>query len=219
MSEEKVLTKEIAAQFLKEEDSVDLSVYSEFEDSAIEALSNYDGQLALDTLVKETKEWEYLGPFNCGVREKGEALACLLSKHKGDLEFDMLLELSEEEARALANHRGSLSFGSLKSITKTTETILSEKRSQEKLKYPKYLLIIDENAPRLFYECVFKEWRVLYGEHELTYRVRDDGDGLDTYVFVNSNWVADTQKRSLANGEFHDLWEWLGELHSYDLIH
>ena len=68
MSEEKVLTKEIAEQFLAEEDSVDLSVYSEFEDSAIEALSNYDGQLALDTLVKETKEWEYLGPFNCGVR-------------------------------------------------------------------------------------------------------------------------------------------------------
>lgn len=211
MSEEKVLTKEIAEQFLNEEDSVDLSVYSEFEDSAIEDLSNYDGQLSLDAFVKEVKKWEYL--------EKGEALACLLSKHKGDLEFDMLLELSEEEARALANHSGNLSFGSLKSITKTTETILSEKRSKEKLKYPKYLLIIDENAPRLFYECVFKEWRVLYGEHELTYRVRDDGDGLDTYVFVNSNWVADTQKRSLANGEFHDLWEWLGELHSYDLIH
>lgn len=211
MSEEKVLTKEIAEQFLNEEDSVDLSVYSEFEDSAIEALSSYDGQLSLDAFVKEVKKWEYL--------EKGEALACLLSKHKGDLEFDMLLELSEEEAKALANHRGNLSFGSLKSITKTTETILSEKRSQEKLKYPKYLLIIDEDAPRLFYECVKKDWRVLYGEHELTYRVRDDGDGLDKYVFVNSNWVTETQARSLANGEFHDLWEWLDELHSYDLIH
>ena len=139
MSEEKVLTKEIMEQFLNEEDSVDLSVYSEFEDSAIEALSNYDGQLSLDALVKEVKEWEYLGSFNHGVRENGEALACLLSKHKGDLEFDMLLELSEEEAKALANHRGNLSFGSLKSINKTTETILSEKRSQEKLKYPKYL--------------------------------------------------------------------------------
>ena len=218
MSKEKVLTKEIAEQFMKEEDSVDLSLYSEFEDSAIEALSNYDGQLSLDALVKEVKEWEYLGSFNHGVRENGEALACLLSKHKGDLEFDMVLELSEEEAKALANHRGNLAFGSLKSITKTTETILSEKRSQEKLKYPKYLLIIDEDAPRLFYECVKKDWRVLYGEHELTYRVRDDGHGLDKYVFINSNWVTETQARSLANGEFHDLWEWLDELHSYDHI-
>ena len=43
-----------------------------------------------------------------------------------------------------------------------------------------------------------KDWRVLYGEHELTYRVRDDGDGLDKYVFVKSNWVTETQARSLA---------------------
>ena len=218
MSKEKVLTKEIAEQFMKEEDSVDLSLYSEFEDSAIEALSNYDGQLSLDALVKEVKEWEYLGSSNYGVRESGEALARLLSKHKGDLEFDMLLDLSEEAAKELAIHIGNLSFSSLISITKTTEIILSEKRSQGKLKYPKYLLIIDEDAPRLFSECVKKDWRILYGEQELTYRVRDDGEGQDKYVFVNSNWVADTQMSSLANGEFHDLWEWLEELHFEDLI-
>ena len=70
-------------------------------------------------------------------------------------------------------------------------------------------------ASTFFSECVKKDWR--YGEQELTYRVRDDGEGQDKYVFVNSNWVADTQMSSLANGEFHDLWEWLEELHE-DLI-
>ena len=83
-----MLTKEIAEQFMKEEDSVDLSLYSEFEDSAIEALSNYDGQLSLDALVKEVKEWEYLVP-PITVFEKVAKHWPVFFQALRDLEFDI----------------------------------------------------------------------------------------------------------------------------------
>ena len=43
MSDEKVLTKEIAEQFLEDEDSVDLSEFTAIEDEAAESLSSYKG--------------------------------------------------------------------------------------------------------------------------------------------------------------------------------
>ena len=42
MSDEKVLTKEIAEQFLADEDSVGLSEFTAIEDEAAESLSKYD---------------------------------------------------------------------------------------------------------------------------------------------------------------------------------
>ena len=52
MSEEKVLTKEIAEQFLADYRSVDLSEFTEIKDAAAESLSKYKGWLNLDGLTE-----------------------------------------------------------------------------------------------------------------------------------------------------------------------
>ena len=51
MSDEKVLTKEIAEQFLANEESVDLSEFTAIEDEAAESLSKYEGTLWLEGLT------------------------------------------------------------------------------------------------------------------------------------------------------------------------
>ncbi len=51
MSDENVLTKEIAEQFLTDEDSVDLSEFTAIEDAAAESLSKHAGVLGLDGLT------------------------------------------------------------------------------------------------------------------------------------------------------------------------
>ena len=63
MSEEKVLTKEIAEQFLANNGSVDLSEFTEIEDTAAESLS---------------KRWEHL--YLNGLTELSDAAAESLSK-------------------------------------------------------------------------------------------------------------------------------------------
>ena len=47
MSDEKVLTKEIAEQFLADKDSVDLGEFTELSDAAAESLSKHEGTLRL----------------------------------------------------------------------------------------------------------------------------------------------------------------------------
>ena len=47
MSDEKVLTKEIAEQFLSDEDFVDLDDFTTIEDAAAESLSKHEGTLRL----------------------------------------------------------------------------------------------------------------------------------------------------------------------------
>jgi hypothetical protein len=43
MGDKKVLTKEIAEQFLEDDDSVDLSEFTAIEDAAAESLSKHEG--------------------------------------------------------------------------------------------------------------------------------------------------------------------------------
>jgi hypothetical protein len=51
MSDEKVLTKEIAEQFLGDNDSLDLSEFTAIEDAAADSLSKYEGDFVnLDNL-------------------------------------------------------------------------------------------------------------------------------------------------------------------------
>ena len=52
MSDENVLTKEIAEKFLADEDSVDLSEFTAIEDDAAESLSKYNGDLDLSGLTE-----------------------------------------------------------------------------------------------------------------------------------------------------------------------
>ena len=55
MSDEKVLTKEIAEQFLADEDSVDLDEFKAIEDDAAESLGKHRGYLSLRGLTSLPK--------------------------------------------------------------------------------------------------------------------------------------------------------------------
>ena len=48
MSDKKLLTKEIAEQYLEYDDSVDLSEFTAIEDEAAESLSKHEGHVVLD---------------------------------------------------------------------------------------------------------------------------------------------------------------------------
>jgi len=78
MSDEKVLTKKIAEQFLADEDSVDLMDFTAIEDDAAESLSKHEGYL-------------YLG----GLTELSDAAAESLSKHEGNVSLNGLTGLSD----------------------------------------------------------------------------------------------------------------------------
>jgi len=53
MPEEKILTKEIAEQFLKDEDSVDLEEFTSIEDDAAETLGEGSASLTANGLFQE----------------------------------------------------------------------------------------------------------------------------------------------------------------------
>ena len=90
MSEEKVLTKEIAEQFLADADSVGLSEFTAIADDAAESLSKHEGRsLRLD-----------------GLTQLSPAASQGLSKFHGSLEFYSLKELSDAAAESLGQHQG-----------------------------------------------------------------------------------------------------------------
>ena len=73
MSNDKVLTKNIAKQFLEDEDSaVDLGEFTAIEDAAAESLGKHEGYLDLS-----------------GLTSLSDAAAKSLSKHEGDLDLDL----------------------------------------------------------------------------------------------------------------------------------
>ena len=78
MSDGKVLTKEIAEQFLADNGSVDLSEFTEIKDAAAESLSNFRGYIYLN-----------------GLTELSDAAAESLSKRQGDLELEGLTAVSD----------------------------------------------------------------------------------------------------------------------------
>ena len=87
MSDEKTLTKEIAEQFIADEDSVDLYEFTKLDDdAAAESLSKCQGLLSLD-----------------GLTELSDSAAESLSKHQGQLSLDGLTELSDAAAESLSN--------------------------------------------------------------------------------------------------------------------
>ena len=100
MSDEKVLTKEIAEQFLADEYSVDLNEFTSIEDAAAESLGKYEGDLYLD-----------------GLTEISDTAAEVLSKHEGRLSLGGLTHLSDAVVESLSNHKSELSFHYLEKIT------------------------------------------------------------------------------------------------------
>ena len=89
---EKRLTRQIAEQFLADDESVDLSEFTEVDDDAAESLSKHEGGLSLD-----------------GLTSLSDAAAESLSKHKGSwLGLDGLTNLSDAAAESLSKHEGRL---------------------------------------------------------------------------------------------------------------
>ena len=109
MSEEKVLTKEIAEQFLKHE-TPDLSYFSTIDDLAAELLASHEGDLYL-----------------VGLTELSDSSAENLSKSSGEfLALDGLKSLSESVAIHLANYTGYLSLENLSFIDDSVASLLSK---------------------------------------------------------------------------------------------
>jgi len=92
MSDEKVLTKEIAEQFSADEGDMELSEFTAIEDEAAECLVGmHCGALELD-----------------GLTSISDAAALSLSKHKGELDLTGVSALSLTVAQTLAAHEGAL---------------------------------------------------------------------------------------------------------------
>jgi hypothetical protein len=89
--EAKILTVEIAEQFLKNNDSVALIEFTTIEDYAACVLARHKGEIWLN-----------------GLKSLSDAAARLLSEHKGFLSLNGLEFLSDESARALAYHGGEI---------------------------------------------------------------------------------------------------------------
>lgn len=104
MSDEQVLTKEIAEQFLADEDSVDLSEFTTIDDDAAEVLSKYE----------PANSWDRLKLY--GLRTLSDESARSLSRLP-DLWLDGLTELTDSLAVILGASPGTLHLGSLKSIS------------------------------------------------------------------------------------------------------
>jgi hypothetical protein len=118
VSDEKVLTKELAEQFLADEDSVEISKFTAIEDDAAESLSKCDYlYLYLDGLTELSDaaaeilsgayrnhgKWYHLS-LN-GLTELSDAAAESLGKNVGELGLNGLTELSDAAAESLSQHK------------------------------------------------------------------------------------------------------------------
>ena len=100
---EKMLTKEIAEEFLADDESVDLEEFTELDDDAAESLSKY--------------EW---GLYLRGLTSLSDAAAQSLSKHEGELELTGLTSLSDAAAESLSKHNGEFLVIGLTSLSDAT---------------------------------------------------------------------------------------------------
>ena len=117
-----LLTVEVAEQFLADNDSVDLSLFTSVEDAAAEALAKHDGGLGLG-----------------GLTSLSDAQAEALAKHDGVLGLGGLTSLSDAQAEALAKHRGVLYLGGLRSLSDTQAEALAKNEG--------YLGVDHDNLP------------------------------------------------------------------------
>ena len=116
MTEENILTKEIAEQFLEDEDSVDEAEFEAIEDAAAESVSKCAGGLSLD-----------------GLTQLSDAAAESLSKLEGALYLNGLASLSDAAAKALSMHEGNMYFESLRFLSPTAEKHLKQRDGEIKL--------------------------------------------------------------------------------------
>jgi hypothetical protein len=109
VSDEKILTNEIAELFLADQRSVELKEFEHIEDSAAESLSKH-------------KNWLYLS----GLTSLSDSAAESLSKYEGYLSLDGLTSLSDSAAESLSKHKGSLYLSGLTSLSDSAAESLSK---------------------------------------------------------------------------------------------
>jgi len=127
MSEEKVLTKEIAEQFLADAKSVELSLFTTIEDAAAEILTKEKTCLGLDGLTKISPiAAKYLANSEAGEFGLEEGVAAALSNYKGNLYLEGLIEISDKDAESLSNRREFVSFDALKTISEPAARSLAK---------------------------------------------------------------------------------------------
>jgi hypothetical protein len=137
MSDDKVLTKEIAVQFLTDRDSVDLSDFITIDNEAARILSQVEGTLDLsgleyfadtpDHLALVEKLSQHDGELCLmGLTSLSDAAAESLSKHEGELVLCRLTSLSDAAAESLSKHDGNLYLDGLTSLSDASAESLSK---------------------------------------------------------------------------------------------
>lgn len=109
MSKGKILTKEIAERFLKDNQGIDLSEFTSIEPDAAETLSNRVEDLAL-----------------AGINVLPATVAVALGKHEGRLYLGGIKTLSPEAAEGLAKHKGCLNLENLDALSSLAAQALSK---------------------------------------------------------------------------------------------
>jgi len=168
MSEEKVLTKEIAEQFLKD-DSVKLETYSKIDDDAAEALSHSSGTLFLDGLTElsdaaaESLASTKQSMFLRGIKKLSVNAAKSFSKHQHSngkqggggnyFLFNGLTELPECLAERLSKET-TVDLPNIKSISPTAAESLSwQDYHYAKLNLSGLEELCDDSAENLSWHC------------------------------------------------------------------
>ncbi len=151
MTDEKVLTKEMAEQFLSDQKSMCLGDFTSIEDGAAQALSNYDGDLELYGLNALSDAAAAMLTANSGelclggLRAVSDSLAEILSRHGGKkLELDVPDGLSDTAVASLSKYTGDIFLG-LPSLSDSAAESLSKYAGALSLE----LAILSESAAEI----------------------------------------------------------------------
>ena len=168
MSDDNVLTKEIAEQFLADHNSVDLSEFTAIEDDAAEVLSGYEQSLYLSdvTILSDAAAESFsthVGDlYFSGIHCLSDAAAQSLSKHQGHLDLSGLEELPMDAAASLGKHQGVVDLSGLTSLCGVAASVFRDINKLAPVKL----------APVKLFEIFTDEMETLY--HEATEKQQDD---------------------------------------------
>ena len=135
MPNERILTKELAEQFLADRYSVNPGSYSALEIDAAKAISKYKGyDLNLSGLADiSDAAAEAISKYKggrlslSGLTNISDAAAEALSSYNGSLELNGLIGISVRSANALSTHKGDLSLKGLTSLSDAAAEVLSKR--------------------------------------------------------------------------------------------
>lgn len=140
MNAERRLTRLIASQFLADDASVDLSVFSSIDDDAAEILTGYrnedflslGGLIQLPGSVAEILGSGYPGSLDLrGLKTLSDAAASGLARSQGEsMCLDGLTSLSDVTAQYLSNYSGLIWLGGLTHLSANAIQSLSHSKGE-----------------------------------------------------------------------------------------